>query len=135
MFSDTNTGTKILPLYTAMVWPTKSGVIVERRLQVLTAVFLPPLSAPSTLFIRCVSTKAPFLSERAILFLLHVLRTTTHDKPVGPLVVTRLLALGLLAPRRNRMAAARGTSLTATHGVIDGVHGHTTNLGTLAEPA
>src|SRR5690606_30841816 len=68
MFSDTNTGTKILPLYTAMVWPTKSGVIVERRLQVLMAVFLPPLSAPSTLFIRCVSTKAPFLSERAIVF-------------------------------------------------------------------
>src|SRR5689334_14330645 len=35
MFSVTNTGLKILPLCTLKVSPTKSGVIIERRDQVL----------------------------------------------------------------------------------------------------
>ena len=39
MFSVTNTGLKILPLCTANVSPTKSGVIIDRRDQVLIGVF------------------------------------------------------------------------------------------------
>ena len=39
MFSVTNTGLKILPLWTLNVRPTNSGVIVERRDQVLIGVF------------------------------------------------------------------------------------------------
>ena len=35
MFSVTNTELKILPLWTRKVWPTKSGVMSERRDQVL----------------------------------------------------------------------------------------------------
>src|SRR6266704_1859184 len=35
MFSVTNTGLNILPLWTVKVRPTKSGVIIERRDQVL----------------------------------------------------------------------------------------------------
>ena len=34
MFSVTYTATNALPLWTLKVWPTKSGVIVERRDQV-----------------------------------------------------------------------------------------------------
>src|SRR5947207_1665978 len=39
MFSVTNTGLKIFPLCTVNVKPTKSGVMVERRDQVLIGVF------------------------------------------------------------------------------------------------
>jgi len=39
MFSVTYTGTNVLPLYTAMVCPTKSGLIIEARDHVLMTVF------------------------------------------------------------------------------------------------
>ncbi len=39
MFSVTKTELKILPLWTRNVWPTKSGVIVERRDHVLIGFF------------------------------------------------------------------------------------------------
>ena len=41
MFSVTKTELKILPLCTRNVWPTKSGVTVERRDQVLIGFFVP----------------------------------------------------------------------------------------------
>src|SRR6185295_15241633 len=40
MFSVTNTGMNLRPLWTANVWPTNSGRIVERRDQVLITDFL-----------------------------------------------------------------------------------------------
>ena len=39
MFSVTYTGMNFLPLCTASVWPTISGITVERRDQVLTTFF------------------------------------------------------------------------------------------------
>src|SRR5262249_11894874 len=46
------------------------------------------------------------------------------DELLGPLVVASLEALGLLAPRRTRVAATRRATLATTHRVIDGVHRH-----------
>src|SRR5947209_20197425 len=58
-----------LPLWTANVRPTKSGVMVERRDQVLIAGGrLAPARISSTFFSRCRSMNGPFLTERAITF-------------------------------------------------------------------
>src|SRR6266487_6989452 len=64
MFSVTNTGLKTLPLWTVKVRPTKSGVMVERRDQVLIGV-LDLVSLALTIFsIKWPSTNGPFLIER-----------------------------------------------------------------------
>src|SRR6202050_3833380 len=55
-----------LPLCTAMVWPTISGTIVERRDHVFTTFFSLRVFRPSTFTRRWSSTNGPFLSERAI---------------------------------------------------------------------
>src|ERR1041385_196159 len=58
-----------LPLWTAKVRPTKSGVMVERRDQVLIAGGrLAPPRISSTFFSKCRSMNGPFLTERAITF-------------------------------------------------------------------
>src|SRR2546423_5465866 len=58
-----------LPLWTAKVRPTKSGVMVERRDQVLIAGGrLPPCRISSTFFSRCRSMNGPFFTERAMSF-------------------------------------------------------------------
>src|SRR3954466_9103159 len=65
MFSVTYTGMCCLPLWTAMVRPTKSGSTVERRDQVLIGRLSLAAWAASTLLMRCPSTNGPFLIERA----------------------------------------------------------------------
>src|SRR5687768_17667120 len=55
-----------LPLWTAMVRPTKSGSTVERRDQVLIGRLSLAACAASTFFSRCPSTNGPFLIERAM---------------------------------------------------------------------
>src|SRR5256885_447372 len=67
MFSEMYTGTNLRPLWTASVWPTISGVTVERRDQVLMTFLSRSRFIASTLLIRWSSTKAPFLTERAML--------------------------------------------------------------------
>ena len=57
MFSLTNTGMKRIPLCTAIVWPTISGVIVERRDQVLITRLSPRSFIASTFFARWSSMK------------------------------------------------------------------------------
>jgi len=52
---------KIFPLCTRNVWPTKSGVTIERRDQVLIAFFEPEAFILSIFSRRCDSTKGPFL--------------------------------------------------------------------------
>src|ERR1700730_15035293 len=69
MFSEMYTGTNFRPLCTAIVWPTISGVTVERRDQVLMTFFSRSRFIVSTFFARWSSTKGPFFSERAIYFL------------------------------------------------------------------
>ncbi len=65
MFSVTNTGMNLRPLWTANVCPTKSGRTVLRRDHVLMTDFLLPLFASSTFLARCLSANGPFLIERA----------------------------------------------------------------------
>src|SRR5919107_3785484 len=115
-----------LPLWTPKVRPTKSGVMVERRDQVLIAGgrAAPDLTS-STFFSRCLSMNGPFLTERAIAFLyLRVLLNApvAHDHVRGALVLARLVAARRLAPRRHRVAAARGLALAAAVRVVDRVH-------------
>src|SRR4029077_19035353 len=66
MFSATYTGMNFRPLWTAIVWPTMSGMIVERRDQVLTTFFSRVVLRAATFFMRWSSTKGPFLIERDI---------------------------------------------------------------------
>src|SRR5690554_8178112 len=68
MSSVTYTGTCCLPLWTAMVKPTNSGKIVERRDQVLIGRLSFASRAASTFFNRCRSMKGPFFKERGTAF-------------------------------------------------------------------
>src|SRR5512146_1177198 len=81
MFSVAYTGMNFLPLCTAMVWPTNSGRIVDRRDQVRTTFFSFAAFKTPTFFSRWSSVNGPFLTERPMLessyrFLL--LRLTIH---------------------------------------------------------
>src|SRR5207237_1624603 len=64
--SVTYTGTCLRPSWTATVWPTMSGMIVERRDQVLMTFFSPLEFRSSTFLRRWSSTNGPFLSDRGI---------------------------------------------------------------------
>ena len=61
-----NTGTCLRPSWTAIVWPTISGKIVEVRDQVLTICLSPDSFMASMRPIRRSSTHGPFLDERLI---------------------------------------------------------------------
>src|SRR5215470_730250 len=67
MFSVMYTGINFFPLCTAMVCPTISGAIVERRDQVRTTFLSFLLFMSSIFFIRWPSINGPFLTERAII--------------------------------------------------------------------
>src|SRR5216684_3141791 len=66
MFSEMYTGTNLRPLWTAIVWPTMSGMTVERRDHVLMTFLSRSRFIVSTFFCRWPSMNGPFLSERAI---------------------------------------------------------------------
>ncbi len=66
MFSVTKTELNVFPLWTRNVWPTKSGVTIERRDQVLIGFFPPELFILSIFSRRCDSTKGPFFNDLAI---------------------------------------------------------------------
>src|SRR5690606_39836540 len=76
MFSLTRTGTCWRPLCTAMVRPTISGRIIERRDQVLIGLRLFVATASCTFFARCGSTKGPLCTERGTLSYLHLISLT-----------------------------------------------------------
>src|SRR5260370_21656533 len=67
MFSVTYTGMNFLPLCTAIVCPTISGTIVERRDQVRSTFFSLRAFMAATFVARCASTNGPFLVDRAII--------------------------------------------------------------------
>src|SRR5438034_9986953 len=123
-----------LPLCTAIVSPTNSGVIVERRDHVLIGRLSLVARAASTFFDRWSSTNGPFLIERAIFYprLAFGRMPAAHDHGVGALVPARLVALGRRAPGRDRVAAAVGP---AAVGVIHGIHADAPDRGTDAAPA
>src|SRR5215470_15866462 len=58
-----------------------------------------------------------------------------QDVAVRLLVMTRLRALGALAPGRDRMTAARGAAFAAAMRMVDRIHRHAAHRGPLAEPA
>src|ERR1700704_623208 len=63
MFSVTKTELNVVPVCTKNVCPTKSGVTIERRDQVLIGFFPPELFALSIFSRRCDSTKGPFFND------------------------------------------------------------------------
>src|SRR5882724_6924009 len=66
MFSVMKTELKVFPLCTKNVWPTKSGVTIERRDHVLIGLFAPELFILSIFSRRCDSTNGPFFNDLAI---------------------------------------------------------------------
>src|SRR5207302_1906847 len=62
------TGTCLRPSWTAMVWPTMSGMIVERRDHVLMTRFSLRELRSSTFFNRWSSTNGPFFRLRGMAF-------------------------------------------------------------------
>src|SRR5436309_12633992 len=66
MFSVTKTELNVFPLCTKNVWPTKSGVTIERRDHVLIGFFTPELFILSIFSRRYDSTKGPFFNDLAI---------------------------------------------------------------------
>src|SRR5690606_12576328 len=113
MFSLTSTGTCCLPLCTAMVNPTMSGMTMERRDQVLIGRLLLLAIAVSTFFTRWWSMNGPFFRERAMTVYILIalpLLAPTHDELLRALVVACLVALGRRAPRRHRMASTGGAA-------------------------
>src|SRR5688572_2728919 len=106
------TGTCLRPSWTAMVWPTMSGMIVERRDHVLITRFSPLLFRSSTFFSRWSSTNGPFLRLRGMcapyaLAALAARAATANDQLGRFLLVAAGASLGL-APRRHRVATTRG---------------------------
>src|SRR6185312_4531020 len=64
-----------------------------------------------------------------------LLRATADDVAIRRLVVPCLIALGALAPRRNRMTTTGGTAFSAAMRMVDRVHRHAADYRALAEPA
>src|SRR6201997_2830183 len=109
MFSVMYTGMNFLPLCTAIVWPTISGMMVERRDQVRSTFFSLRAFMASTLTSRWLSMNGPFFVERAInstlSFQLSPIQNrreanpryelsflpATHNERVGALVVASLI--------------------------------------------
>src|SRR6185436_8778148 len=65
---------------------------------------------------------------------LRLLLSPLDDESIRALRVARLVALGRHAPRRHRMAAARGLALAAAERVVDRVHRDAAHVRPLAEP-
>src|SRR5437899_2639816 len=78
MFSVMYTGMNFFPLWTAMVCPTISGMMVERRDQVRNTFFSLREFIASMRDPKYPSTKGPFLVERAINPLVETLLATSH---------------------------------------------------------
>src|SRR5437667_317749 len=120
MFSVMYTGMNFLALWTARVWPTNSGTMVERRDQVLSTFFCRCRLSSSTRCSSLSSTYGPFRVERPMSSLL--LRPARHDVAVRRAgAAPRLVALGRLAPGSHRMVAL-ALALAAAHRMIDGIH-------------
>src|SRR5712691_1465312 len=121
------------PLWTASVWPTNSGTMVERRDQVLRTFFWRWRFSSSTRFSSLSSTYGPLLVERPMSSLL--LRPARHDVAVGRAsAAPRLVALGRLAPGSHRMVALALT-LAPAHRMIDGIHDRAAHGGPEPLPA
>src|SRR5689334_20178532 len=116
------TGTCLRPSCTAIVCPSMSGMIVERRDQVLITFLLPRSFCTSTFFSRWSSTNGPFLTLRGIAqsLTLLVAAAAADDQGVAGLVAAGA-ALGL-AVGVHRVTTAGRLALTTAVRVVDRVH-------------
>src|SRR5215212_3433296 len=136
MSSLTDTGMNLRPLWTLKLSPTNCGRMVERRDQVLIGVRALVSCAVSAFFRRWRSTNGPFQTERAMSRLPLLLGVTrTDDHLVRLLVAAGAGALGRLAPRGDRVTAARGAAFAAAVRVIDRVLGDAAGQRTTPLPA
>src|SRR5262245_60293089 len=104
------------------VCPTKSGVMVQARAQVLIGSALPRSFCAMTRAMSLATTNGPFFVERLIES--PRLLPAADDEPVGGgLLAAGLAALRVLAPRRHRMASAGPAAFAAAHRVRDRVLG------------
>src|SRR5512132_473671 len=120
------------PLCTAIVCPTMSGTMVERRDQVLITFRSRVEFRSATFFARWSSTNGPFLIDRAISLCLRL--AAADDERIRPFVVPRLLPLLLPAPGRSGMTATVRLSFAATRRMVDRIHRHAPNVRTPAGP-
>src|SRR5262245_25839451 len=132
MFSVMYTGMNFFPLCTAMVWPTISGITVDRRDQVLMTFLSLSRFMASTFSSRWTSMKGPFLSDRPIR---RLLLSPFQNELLALLPPARLEALRRHAPRRHRMPAAGRLAFAAAERVIDRVHRDAANVRAPAQPA
>src|SRR4029078_12844131 len=111
MFSVTKTELNVFPLCTKNVWPTKSGVTIERRDHVLIGFLTPDAFILSIFSRRCDSTKGPFFNDLAINCKLEVdsSRLLLRSFPFQNESVTRFMfgarlkTFGQLSPGTDRM--------------------------------
>src|ERR1051326_3027767 len=122
-------GTWRRPSWTAMVWPTISGKMVESRDQVRTTSLRPPEFIATTRFINLESTYGPFFKER------DMSGSLPHDELVGRLAAAGLLAHGHLAPLGLRLAADGRFALATAMRMVAWVHGRAANGGAEAHVA
>ena len=80
--------------------------------------------------------KGPFFNERGTVYSPDrlLLATTAYDHAVGALILAGFVALGRYAPRRYRVTATRCLTFATTVGMVDQVHGYTTNSRPYASP-
>src|SRR6185312_3216519 len=131
------TGTCLRPSCTAIVCPSMSGMIVERRDQVRITFLVLRSFCTSTFLSRWSSTNGPFFRLRGISQPLLALLAGTpaaDDHLVARLVDPAGAALGL-AGRVDRVPATGRLALTTTVRVVDRVHGHAAHRRALALPA
>src|SRR6266850_101819 len=122
-----------LPLWTATVWPTNSGGIVERRDQVLSTFFCRVRFSSSIRSSSVGSMYGPFFSERPIPPLLFL--PSRHDEAIRRSgAAPGLVTLRRLAPWGHRMVAL-ALALAAAHRMIDGIHHRAADRRTEAAPA
>src|SRR5262249_51528379 len=100
MFSVMKTELKVFPLCTKNVWPTKSGVTIERRDQVLIGFLAPALFILSIFSRRCDSTKGPFFNDLAIICKPFVVRRVA--RPPGPRLQHHTFFFGFLLSEMKR---------------------------------
>src|SRR5713101_6125490 len=121
MFSEMYTGMCCLPLWTAIVSPTKSGRMVERRDHVFHQVVVHEWT----------------LLNRAShgLALVSLLVPELDDHAARALVLARLVALGQHPPGAYRILPCRGLSLAAAMRVVDRIHRDPAHRGPDSAPA
>ena len=133
MFSVMYTGMNLLPLCTASVCPTKSGVMVLRRDHVLKTFSRSRVVQTRIFSSSCSSTYGPSSPNVPLLGRFPAATAAYDEFGRCFLLMTGLRTSGL--PTASRRDDARALPLTAAQRMVDGVHGDATHARPPAEPA